>query len=178
MAHTTALTAADGHELSAYLAEPAGPPRGGIVVIQEIFGVTGHIRAVADRYAAEGYLAVAPALFDRQESGVDVPYTDLQRAFGYMKAANLDAALLDIGAAVQRLRPPHVAGDDVALRPRHLGGGGAFALQAIDLRLHQRLQLGDVVARLHRRVHLEVAAQAERVLPRVHLAGHLLIKDK
>lgn len=103
MAHTTELTAADGHELSAYLAEPAGPPRGGIVVIQEIFGVTSHIRAVADRYAAQGYLAAAPALFDRQESGVDVPYADLQRAFGYMKGADLDHALLDIGAAVQRV---------------------------------------------------------------------------
>jgi len=96
------LTASDGHRLSAYLAEPAGKPRGGIVVVQEIFGVTRHIRDVADQYAASGYLAVAPALFDRIERGIDVPYTDMQRGFGYMKDLNLDQVLLDVQAAVRR----------------------------------------------------------------------------
>ena len=55
------LTASDGHKLAAYRAEPSGKPRGGIVVIQEIFGVNSHIRQVADGYAADGYLAIAPA---------------------------------------------------------------------------------------------------------------------
>ena len=56
---------ADGFELGAYTAEPAtGDAKGVIVVIQEIFGVNGHIREVADGYAAEGYIAIAPALFD------------------------------------------------------------------------------------------------------------------
>ena len=59
------LTASDGHKLSAYRADPGGKPRGGIVVIQEIFGVNSHIKSVADGYAADGYLAIAPALFDR-----------------------------------------------------------------------------------------------------------------
>jgi carboxymethylenebutenolidase len=69
MGHTVELTAGDKHRLSAHLAEPAAKPRGGIVVIQEIFGVTHHIREVADQYAAAGYTAIAPALFDRVERG-------------------------------------------------------------------------------------------------------------
>jgi carboxymethylenebutenolidase len=104
MGNPIELTAADGHTLTAYLAEPAGRPRGGIVVIQEIFGVTRHIRDVADQYAASGYLAIAPALFDRVEQGVDVPYTDAQRAFGYVKAIELDDVLLDVRAAVMGVR--------------------------------------------------------------------------
>jgi carboxymethylenebutenolidase len=68
------LTAADGHVLDAYLAEPDGPARGGVVVLQEIFGVNSHIRSVADGYAGAGFLAVAPALFDRAEHGVELGY--------------------------------------------------------------------------------------------------------
>ena len=59
------LTAADGHTLGAYRADPAEPARGGVVVLQEIFGVNGHIRDVCDRFAREGYAAIAPALYDR-----------------------------------------------------------------------------------------------------------------
>ncbi len=79
------VTASDGFELSAYRADPDGSPRGGVVVIQEIFGVNGHIREVADRYAAAGYLAIAPAVFDRAERGVDLGYTeaDIQTGFGF-----------------------------------------------------------------------------------------------
>jgi carboxymethylenebutenolidase len=98
------LTATDGHRLSAYLAEPKSAPRGGIVVIQEIFGVTRHIRAVADQYAAAGFLAVAPALFDRVERNVDVPYTDMAKGFGYMQALNNDQVMLDVQAGVARVR--------------------------------------------------------------------------
>jgi carboxymethylenebutenolidase len=97
------LTAADGHRLSAYLAEPAGTPRGGIVVIQEIFGITRHIRAVADQYAAAGFVVAAPALFDRVERNVDVPYTDMQKGFGYVKALNTDQVMLDIQAGIDRV---------------------------------------------------------------------------
>ena len=99
------LTAADGHVFSAYLAEPAGRPRGGIVVIQEIFGVTRHIRDVAEQFAAAGYLAVAPALFDRVEREVDVPYSDGPKGFGYVKALNSDNIMLDIQAAADLVRP-------------------------------------------------------------------------
>jgi len=68
------LTASDGFKLGAYRADPAGPPRGGIVVIQEIMGVNHHIRAIADLYASHGYVAIAPALFDRAEPGVELGY--------------------------------------------------------------------------------------------------------
>jgi carboxymethylenebutenolidase len=98
------LTATDGHRLSAYLAEPKAAARGGIVVIQEIFGVTRHIRAVADQYAAAGFLAVAPALFDRVERNVDVPYTDMAKGFGYMQALNNDQVMLDVQAGIARVR--------------------------------------------------------------------------
>ena len=66
------LSASDGHKLDAYRADPAGKPRGGIVVVQEIFGVNSHIRAVADGFAADGYRCIAPALFDRVEPGVEL----------------------------------------------------------------------------------------------------------
>jgi carboxymethylenebutenolidase len=103
MGQNVELAAADGHRLSAYLAEPTGTPRGGIVVIQEIFGVTRHIRAVADQYAAAGFLTAAPALFDRVERNVDVPYTDMQKGFGYVKALNTDQVMLDIQAGMDRV---------------------------------------------------------------------------
>ena len=69
------LTAADGHRVAAYRADPTGTPRGAIVVVQEIFGVNSHIRSVVDRFAADGYVAIAPAMFDRVERGVDLGYT-------------------------------------------------------------------------------------------------------
>jgi carboxymethylenebutenolidase len=98
------LSAADDHRLSAYLAEPKAAPCGGIVVIQEIFGVTRHIRAVADQYAAAGFLTVAPALFDRVERNVDVPYTDMAKGFGYVRALNDDQVMLDVQAGIARVR--------------------------------------------------------------------------
>jgi carboxymethylenebutenolidase len=104
MGHTIELTASDGHRLSAYLADPEDPPRGGIVVIQEIFGVTRHIRAVTDQYAAAGFLAVAPALFDRVERDIDVPYTDMQKGFGYVQALKEDQVTLDVRAGIDRVR--------------------------------------------------------------------------
>ena len=103
MGSTIELIASDGHRLSAYLKEPQGKPRGGIVVIQEIFGVTRHIRAVVDQYAAAGYLAIAPAVFDRVERDVDVPYTDMPRGFGYMQKMQNDLVMQDVRAAVDRV---------------------------------------------------------------------------
>jgi len=95
------LKPAPGVEIAAYRADPAGKPRGGLVVIQEIFGVNSHIRSVCDGYAADGYLAVAPALFDRFERGVDIGYTppDVARGRDLRAKANIDDALADIAAA-------------------------------------------------------------------------------
>lgn len=102
------LKAADGFAFSAYRAEPAGKPRGGVVVIQEIWGVNDHIRKVADGYAADGYVAVAPAIFDRVERDVMMdPYTaeTRQRGFGLMQKVDIDNALKDIAAAVASVAP-------------------------------------------------------------------------
>ena len=68
------LRAADGFAFGVYEAAPDGEPKGAVVVIQEIFGVNAHIREVADGYAADGYAALAPALFDRVERGVELGY--------------------------------------------------------------------------------------------------------
>jgi carboxymethylenebutenolidase len=103
MGQNVDLTASDGHRLSAYSALPGSAPRGAIVVIQEIFGVTRHIRAVADQYAAAGFNAIAPALFDRVEHGIDVPYTDMAKGFGYMQALKNENVMLDVQAAIDRV---------------------------------------------------------------------------
>lgn len=103
------LKASDGHQLDAYRADPAGKPKGCMIVIQEIFGVNDHIKSVADRVAANGYLAVAPCMQDRAQKGFEVGYTpadiekgremrgkvknedsikDLQATFDYLKEQN------------------------------------------------------------------------------------------
>ena len=96
------LAAADGHRLDAYVATPPYKARGAIVVLQEIFGVNAHIRDVADGYAADGWLAVAPALFDRVERGLEIGYepADVQRGIALKAASPNDKALLDIAAAI------------------------------------------------------------------------------
>jgi carboxymethylenebutenolidase len=95
------LSASDGYRLPAYLAEPVGPPRGGLVVVQEIFGVNNHIRSVCDGYAADGYRVIAPALFDRYQKDVDLGYAaaDIARGREIRAKASTDAALLDVDAA-------------------------------------------------------------------------------
>jgi len=95
------LTATDGTRISAWRADPAGTTRGAIVVAQEIFGVNSHIRSVCDGFAADGYVAIAPALFDRYEPGVDIGYTPADVAKGReLKArAAIGPALQDVAAA-------------------------------------------------------------------------------
>ena len=102
MGSTIALKAGDGVAIGAYRADPAGTPRGGIVVLQEIFGVNPHIRSVADRFADQGYLAVAPALFDRVRPGVELAYDQdgMTTGLAIMKQVNQDDALKDVAAAV------------------------------------------------------------------------------
>src|SRR6266581_1670820 len=94
------LTASDGHKLSAYRAEPKGKPRGGLIVVQEIFGVNSHIRSIADGYAADGYLAVAPAFFDRAQRGVDLGYSqaDIEVGRTYIPKMNWDNVIKDAAA--------------------------------------------------------------------------------
>ncbi len=99
--HVT-LRASDGHELDAYVARPSGAEIGGLVVVQEAFGVNSHIRSVADRYAEDGFLAVAPALYDRLERGVELGYSgeDMQRAIATARQGNPDDWVKDVAAAL------------------------------------------------------------------------------
>jgi carboxymethylenebutenolidase len=102
MGEFTTIMARDGHEFQAYLAAPTGKPRGAIVVLQEIFGVNSHIRALTDGFAAEGYTVIAPSLFDRIRRGIQLGYGPevRQEAIGYAQQVKIDDTLKDIGAAV------------------------------------------------------------------------------
>ena len=106
MSEKVKLKAADGHELDAYVARPAAEPVAGLVVIQEIFGVNQHIRSVADGYSCDGFFAVAPALFDRVESNVELPYDgpDAQKGRAILQKLDLANALKDVDAALQYVR--------------------------------------------------------------------------
>ena len=101
------LRAADGFSFPAYVAEPAGQPRGAVVVLQEIFGVNSHIRSVADGYAAAGYLAVAPSTFSRIGKGeLEIGYTeaDMKEGMGLKSAVEALPApgvMPDIQAAIE-----------------------------------------------------------------------------
>jgi len=103
---TITLTARDGHKLAAYEAKPADEARAGLVIVQEIFGVNAHIRKVADGYAAAGYHAVAPAIYDRAERGVSLGYgdADRQKAISLRQMVDNDFILRDIAAAVAYLK--------------------------------------------------------------------------
>jgi len=100
------LTATDNHKLGAYRADPAGAPKGGIVVIQEIFGVNQHIRAVCDRFAADGYVAVAPALFDRAQRDFECGYSppEIENARKFIAKPDWDAMLRDTDAAIKEIK--------------------------------------------------------------------------
>ncbi len=100
------LMARDGHEFSAYIAAPSGTPRGAVVILQEIFGVNEHIRAVVDQYAAAGFVAIAPALYDRIGRNITTGYkpADIERARGYMLQVKREDALRDISAAINVVR--------------------------------------------------------------------------
>ena len=105
MSETIQLNAADGFRFPAYVARPAGPVRGAVVVVQEIFGVNAHIRAVADGYAAAGYLALAPDAFHRVHAGVELGYTPEDIQAGIALKAKVEAlpapgVMPDLQAAV------------------------------------------------------------------------------
>jgi carboxymethylenebutenolidase len=99
------LNTAGMHCIGAYLAKPAGKPKGGIVVVQEIFGVNAHIRAVTDGYAQAGYTAIAPAFFDHAETDVELGYD----ADGFARGRTLvgeisfETALEDVASAAQSI---------------------------------------------------------------------------
>jgi carboxymethylenebutenolidase len=119
------LTASDKFQLGAYRADPAAAPKGGVVVIQEIFGVNHHIRAVCDRFAAQGYAAIAPAIFDRIEPNFQSGYSPDEIAIARKFVANPDwqAMLLDTQAAIDALKDT----GPVGIIGFCLGGSVAYA---------------------------------------------------
>ena len=99
------LTSSDGFGLSAYVAHPEGTPKAAVVVLQEIFGVNSHIQSVTDRFAAQGYLAIAPATFERVKTGVELGYTDADMTAGFGLKSAVDAlpgqgVMPDVQAAI------------------------------------------------------------------------------
>ena len=120
------LQAEDGHELDAYVARPEGTPIAGIVVVQEAFGVNSHIRSVADGYAKDGFLAVAPALFDRIERGVEFGYSDedLGRGIAIARQGKPEDWVKDVAAALAFAR--HETGKKAGVIGYCLGGTVAW----------------------------------------------------
>jgi carboxymethylenebutenolidase len=106
MSEHVTLKAEDGHELDAYVARPVGEPVAGLVVVQEISGVNAHIRSAADGYAQDGFLAVAPALFDRYERSVELGYEgeDALKARSFIPRLDMDAAVRDTAATLEYVR--------------------------------------------------------------------------
>lgn len=128
------LRAADGHELGAYRSDPAGRPRGGVIVLQEIFGVNSHIRDVTDRFAAQGYVALAPALYDRSSAkNVEMGYTtdDIARGRALREEFSWDDTVKDVEAAMNVLREEGLRAGTVG----YCWGGSISFLAAVRLPL-------------------------------------------
>ena len=106
MGQMITLKAEDGHSFGAYRAAPAGKPKAGIVVIQEIFGVNSHIKNISDRFAADGYVALAPAIFDRAEPGFETGYqpADIERGRAVRGKIDIGDMVKDVRAAVGALK--------------------------------------------------------------------------
>jgi carboxymethylenebutenolidase len=106
MGEMVQLHAKDGHTLGAYAVQPGAPATAGLVIVQEIFGVNAHIREVAERYAEDGFVTIAPAIFDRIEPGVELGSgdEDRQRAMALLGKFDMEKAVDDIAAAVEWLR--------------------------------------------------------------------------
>jgi carboxymethylenebutenolidase len=124
------LTASDGFTFNAYRAEPDGKPRGGVVVIQEVWGINSWVRSVADRFARHGFLAVAPAMFDRVEMGYESENykpEQFQVIGELMKKFDRDAALLDVAAAIGEAS----AGGKVGITGYCFGGATTWRAAAL-----------------------------------------------
>jgi carboxymethylenebutenolidase len=106
MGEFTTLMARDGHEFNAWLAAPTGPTRGAVVIAQEIFGVNRHIRKVADDFAAQGYVTIAPCLYDRVRRGIELGYgeADVQQGRGYRLQIPKEKTLLDLTASINVIK--------------------------------------------------------------------------
>ena len=125
MSEWVKLGASDGAEIDAYVARPKGEPKAMLVVVQEIFGVNKHIQSVADDWSNDGFLCIAPQMFDRIEKGVNLGYdpAGYAKAMSFVPKLDMDKSLLDVDAAID------FAGVEVrvvTLRVRHLDGLGRY----------------------------------------------------
>jgi carboxymethylenebutenolidase len=102
----TTVTAADGFTLEAFRATPTGAAKGGLIVLQEIFGITDQLKGVVRSYAQDGYDTIIPALYDRVAPGLVVPFSDPNRGRDLAYALTLDTVMLDIAAAAECVRSP------------------------------------------------------------------------
>lgn len=190
----TELTAADGHEFDCWMEPATGTRKGGLVILQEIFGVTGQLKGVAKRYAALGYDVAIPALFDRHEKGAVIPFDTPARGRDMMLASDLEKTMLDIDATVKALS---AKGGKVAVMGFCWGGGLALrSAQKLDIagavafygtRLPQYLDsplkapiLGHF-GRTDDHVPPEMLAEAKAYLPEMEIhmydAGHAFAND-
>ncbi len=125
------LTAADGHELDCWIELAIGEQKGGIVILQEIFGITDQLKGVARKYAAHGYDVAIPALFDRQERGAVIPFEQGPRGRDLMLGSKIKNCMADAKAAVDTLA---ARGGKVAVMGFCWGGGLALrAAQKLDI---------------------------------------------
>lgn len=129
---TVQLTVADGTTMAAFVARPPGTPRGGLLVFQEAFGVNRHIREVAQRWAAEGYTAIAPELFHRTAPGFEGPYDDFNAVMPHVRAVTPEAVAADIRAAHLWLQQNGNLGGPASPRIGAIGFcmGGRVAMRA------------------------------------------------
>jgi carboxymethylenebutenolidase len=149
MGQFTTIMARDGHEFQAWLAAAPGRPRGALLVIQEIFGVNSHIRAVTDGFAAQGYTAIAPSLFDRVRRGIELGYSaaGMQEGVGYVKQLDPEATRRDLAAALAVVKHSGRAG-----AVGYCWGGAQSYLAACELPLACAVvYYGKVVAYLDRK---------------------------
>jgi carboxymethylenebutenolidase len=190
------LKANDGFELGGWRAEPKGAPRGGVVVVQEIFGVNAHIRSVAEGYAAEGYLAIAPAIFDRGERDVDLAYGPeaYERGVAVVGKIPREAMLLDVGAAIDAAKSAgkvgvvgYCLGGTLAwLASARLEGlsaavcyygGGIIGLKDLKPRVPTMLHFGEKDEHIPQAGVREIAAAHPDVPIHLYPAGHAFNRD-
>lgn len=133
MGEFTRLMARDGHEFDAWLAPARGPVRGAIVVLQEIFGVNAHIRAVANSFAGEGYVTIAPSLFDRVRRNVELAYgpKEVEQGRGYVLQIKEEELLRDMHASINVVKHSGAVGI-----VGYCWGGSLAYLAACELPVH------------------------------------------
>ncbi|GAB2802340.1 dienelactone hydrolase family protein [Halomonas shantousis] len=168
------ITSHDGQTFKGYLALPPGGKGPGIVLIQEIFGVNAHIRSVAEQYALDGYVVLAPDVFWRQEPGVELGYEgdDMQKAFGLMKQIDFGVAVKDLTSTTQALRERPECEGPVASMGYCMGGILSY-LCALEAGVDAAVCYypGGIANHLDKAIHLQVPLQFHFAEQDKHITG-------